>query len=409
MTSREAGADAALRLREAEAGATERLEELRRSEGHYRLLTERMVDVVWTLDPATWRFTYVSPSVERLRGYTPEEIMAEPVDAALTPEASEQLRAVVRGRTAAYESGESLTDAYYRNEVEQPCRDGSTVWTEVITRYLRNPETGRVEVVGVTRDITERRAAQEELKALHAELERRVHERTAALEEANRELEAFSYSVSHELRTPLRAIDGFSARIAAELGATLDEESRRLFAQVRWNAQRMGQLIDDLLAFSQAGRVDLKVVPVDMSRAARDAYAAVVADTPALWKVSLELGELPPVRGDAALLRRVWESLLSNAVKFSAARERPEIRVEGSLAGGEAVYCVRDNGTGFDMRYVGKLFGVFERLHGPTHLEGTGIGLALVRRIVTRHGGRVWAEGAPDGGAAFWFSLPAPS
>ena len=244
-------------------------------------------------------------------------------------------------------------------------------------------------------------------RELIEELDQRVKERTAQLTEANVELEAYSYSVAHELRSPLRAIDGFSARIARGYDERLDEEGRRLLGQVRRNAQRMGQLIDDLLALSNVGRTGLTFRAVEMSKAANEAFAHVLPDPASATRISLSVGELPEAWGDAALLRQVWVNLLSNAVKFSAGREIPEIRVAGSVEGGETVYRVSDNGVGFDEKYVEKLFGVFLRLHSMAEFEGTGVGLALVKRIVRRHGGRVWAEGAVGRGATFSFSLPA--
>jgi PAS domain S-box-containing protein len=282
----------------------------------------------------------------------------------------------------AVETGEPFDE-----ELELITAKGRRKWV----RSIGHPELEDGKVVrvhGVFQDIQTRR------------------ERIAALEEANRELEAYSYSVSHELRAPLRAIDGHSALIDQDSGGQLDEEGRHHLGQVRWNAQRMGQLIDGLLAFSRAGRTDLGFVEVEMTGVARSAFARVAAGSASASKVSFVVDDLPDVTGDAELLGHLWENLLSNAVKFSARRARPEIRVEGSVEGGEAVYRVRDNGVGFDMRFVDKLFGVFQRLHGIREFEGTGVGLALVRRIVLRHGGRVWAEGEPDRGATFSFSLP---
>jgi PAS domain S-box-containing protein len=267
---------------------------------------------------------------------------------------------------------------------------------------------GRVTAgIVVFTDVTERKRAEAKVLGLNAELEQRVVERTASLAAANKELEAYSYSVSHELRTPLRAIDGHSAMIVRDYGQRFDDGARRHFQMLRWNAQRMGLLIDDLLAFSRAGRTDLKSQAVDMSEAAKAAFLRVVPDSDMRAPVAFSMGALPEAQGDPALLSRVWENLLSNAVKFSAERPEPEIEVGGHTEGDEAIYQVRDNGVGFDMAYVEKLFGVFQRLHAQGEFEGTGIGLALVQRIVTRHGGRVWAEGELGRGATFSFSLPA--
>ena len=264
---------------------------------------------------------------------------------------------------------------------------------------------GSTLLAGYTIDVTEQRQAEEQLRTLHAELDQRVKDRTALLEEAARELQALTYSVSHELRAPLRAIDGFTAMLARPEGGPSADEVLRLRAKVRWNAQRMGRLLDDLLDFSRVGRSDIQVATVDMNAAARAAWDRVVRD-PSLPEACLTIGDLPDASGDAFLLQRVFENLLSNAVKFSGTRERPEISVEGAVRGRETVYRVRDNGVGFDMAHAGKLFGVFDRLHGMHEFEGTGVGLALVHRIVVRHGGTVSAEAEPGRGATFSFTLP---
>ncbi len=229
------------------------------------------------------------------------------------------------------------------------------------------------------------------------ELEDRVRERTA-------ELEAFSYSVSHDLRAPLRAVDGFAGLLEREHASQLDEEGRRLLAVVRGSAVRMGRLIDDLLNFSRVSRLEMAPAPLDM----RALAAAVVAELSAQYPVAhVELGALPPAKGDHALLRQVFVNLVGNALKYSAKVAEPRIEIGGRAGDGENEYWVRDNGAGFDPRYAGKLFGVFQRLHGEDQFEGTGVGLAIVQRIVTRHGGRVRAAGELGKGATFTFSLPA--
>jgi light-regulated signal transduction histidine kinase (bacteriophytochrome) len=224
---------------------------------------------------------------------------------------------------------------------------------------------------------------------------------------ANQELEGFAYSVSHDLRTPLRAIDGFSRILLEEHADQLDAEGQRVLNAVRDGTVKMARLIDDILAFSRVGRLDITHGPVDMAALVRSSLADELAPAAVGRRLAIEIGELPDAHGDAALLRHVWINLIDNAIKFTA--PKPDARIEiGARAGpGESVYFLRDTGVGFDMQYAGKLFGVFQRLHG-TEFPGTGIGLAIVKRIVTRHGGRVWAEGNIGEGATFSFALPLP-
>jgi signal transduction histidine kinase len=235
-----------------------------------------------------------------------------------------------------------------------------------------------------------------------ADLEARVRERTEALQAANKELESFSYSVSHDLRSPLRAVDGYAQMLQEDYGPRLDEEGRRLLAVVRDSSLRMGRLIDDLLDFSRLGRQEPAKRPVDMTGLARE----VIDELPDSRAAAIELPALPPAHADRALLKQVWANLVSNALKYSGKRPQARIEIGGRENGAENVYWVRDNGVGFDMKYAGKLFGVFQRLHRQDEFDGTGVGLAIVQRVVARHGGRVWAEGKPGDGACFHFSLP---
>ena len=229
--------------------------------------------------------------------------------------------------------------------------------------------------------------------------------RTEEVEAVNRELEGFSYSVSHDLRAPLRAIDGFSRMLAQDYGERIDEEGRRRVRVILDNTRKMGQLIDALLDFSRLGKKPLACSAIDMTALAGEAYRELRAAHPEGAPV-FDLAPLPGGWGDAALLRQVFANLLSNALKYAQKDRAPRIEVRGWAEGGSNVYCVKDNGVGFDMAYYDKLFGVFQRLHSEKEFPGTGVGLAIVQRVVTRHGGRVWAESRPGEGSSFYFSLP---
>src|ERR1051325_9675519 len=248
----------------------------------------------------------------------------------------------------------------------------------------------------------------DEMRRLNAELQERQHrvERLALqLKNSNEELESFSYSVSHDLRAPLRAIDGFSHALLEEYGTVLPAEGRRLLGTVRESTQRMGRLIDDLLAFSRLGRKELDVAPVDLASLAH-AVVNEVRQAVAERQGKGTIAALPPAAGDGSLLRPGLTNLIGNAFKFTRGRPDACIDIGSRSDGGELVYYVRDNGAGFDMRYAAKLFRVFQRLHGSDEFEGSGVGLALVQRIVRRHGGRVWGEGHVNEGATFYFTLP---
>jgi len=254
--------------------------------------------------------------------------------------------------------------------------------------------------------MTERRQRVEKaLQTARDELEIRVEERTSELQSANKELEAFSYSVSHDLRTPLRAIDGFSQILLEDHREKLDKEGRRVLDIIRDNTGRMGELISDLLTFSRLGRKEIRKTKIDMENLARAIFEELRSDAPQ-EKLKMKINTLPSAFGDESLIHEVFTNLLSNAIKFSKNEKSSLIEVGARKENNENIYYVKDNGAGFDMKYSDKLFGVFQRLHSQQEFKGTGVGLAIVRRIIERHGGRVEAEGKVGKGAIFYFTLP---
>lgn len=244
------------------------------------------------------------------------------------------------------------------------------------------------------------------LRRLHEDLEDHIAERTGELTKTIAELEAFSYSISHDLRAPLRAINGFAAILREEHAEHLDPDGDGLLMKIETNAAKMAHLIDGLLDFSRLARAESVSTEVDMTALARSVAAEQAAERSGS-NATVEVDALPRVVGDEPMLRQVWFNLIANALKFSAPVAQPHVTIRGDVVDGEAVFHVRDNGVGFDMAYAEKLFGVFNRLHRSEEFPGVGVGLALTRRIVLRHGGRIWAESAPGQGAAFHFALPA--
>jgi light-regulated signal transduction histidine kinase (bacteriophytochrome) len=271
---------------------------------------------------------------------------------------------------------------------------------------IRDKEGRIIGVSKIAHEITDRKRAEAEIHELAASLERRVAERTGELEAANKELEAFSYSVSHDLRAPLRTVDGFSQAVLEDYGPQLPDQGRQDLLTIRQGAQRMGRLIDDLLAFAQLSRTPLSKRLIDTGAQVRQVLENLRPQL-AGREIDLEIGALPPCQGSPAMLEQVWTNLLSNAIKYTQLKDRARIEVGCRHEDDRDVFFVRDNGDGFDMRYAHKLFGVFQRLHLPDQFEGTGVGLAIVQRIIHRHGGRIWAEAAPQQGATFFFTLQA--
>jgi PAS domain S-box-containing protein len=280
-------------------------------------------------------------------------------------------------------------------------RDGSEVWGRTTVAAVKGNDGMPEHFVSVVIDITEARKVRERNERINIELEERVAERTVELRSALKELDAFAYSVSHDLRAPVGAVSGIAHLLRTAEAPRLSDDGRRLLGMIEGNAERMVALIDGLLRLSQLGRGAIRRIPLSMEDLAREVLRDVAEGT----RAEIRIAQLPRCDGDPAVLRQVWANLIGNALKYSRTRPAPQVDV-----GWDAecnAYFVRDNGVGFDMQYASKLFGAFERLHGESEFEGCGIGLAIVQRILDRHGGKIWADAGPDRGATFWFSVPA--
>jgi len=301
-------------------------------------------------------------------------------------------------------AGEVATSEPYLYDPRLIGHDSRKRWMQMTLYPLKNDHGEILEVILILLDVTVNKEAEAEIKILNESLEKKVVERTMQLETVNKELESFAYSVSHDLRAPLRIIDGYSEMIVSDYAPKLDEEGQRMINIIMANARKMGQLIDDLLNLSRLGRKELLFHPVNMNQLVRSVLEEF--DQTQKEKAEIKVGDLLPASCDTNLLRQVWINLISNAIKYSGKRQKPEIEISSYKESKEIVYYIKDNGVGFDMKYAGQLYGVFQRLHKATEFEGTGVGLALVKRIIIKHGGRVWAQSEVDKGASFFFSLP---
>ncbi|HEX5744753.1 MAG TPA: PAS domain S-box protein [Archangium sp.] len=372
--------------------------ERRRTEQRFQRIVEAAQEGLWTLD-AQSRTTYVNRHAAGMLGYSPEEMVGRHVLEFVDPaDHGQALQAIERQQRQGLNS--LLDDFKFVR------KDGTFLWTKVSACPVHDDSNGQYTgSLAIVVDITRRREAEEQVRRLNAELERRIAERTAQLEFSNRELEAFAYSVAHDLRAPLRSISSFSLALTEDCAGQLDATGQQYLQRIRASAHRMAELIDGILALSRVNRAELVVKDVPLSDMARS-----ISEQIQRWKpgrtVNFRIQEGLVARGDAQLLLLVLENLMGNAWKFT--RDTPVAEIEfGTLprTGKGHIYFVRDNGAGFDMEYQKKLFGVFQRLHTQQEFEGHGVGLATVQRIIRRHAGRVWGEGRVGEGATFYFTL----
>jgi PAS domain S-box-containing protein len=367
----------------------------RSSEADFRRVAENMRDLISEVD-AGGVYRYASPSYRRVLGYETDVLVGDTFFTRVHPDDLGMMREIF--------SSSAKSGRDYEVECRYRHADGHYMWFSILSKSLFDEKGDFCGAVRVARDVTERRRADEEVHRLNAELEKRVQERTAQLEAANKELEAFSYSVSHDLRAPLRAINGFSRIINDEWGGRLPPEVSHHLRTIRENTSHMAMLIEGLLSLARLSRHELHMKQI----ITRQMVAEVIAGMEELTQgreVEFVVGELPDCSGDPVLLRQVWVNLIDNALKFTRCRPHARIEIGGAPQDETCTFSVKDNGVGFDMRYADRLFGVFQRLHSGDEYEGNGIGLANVQRIIHRHGGRIWAESAPEQGATFFFAL----
>lgn len=370
-----------------------RQDELNATNRFLDTLFESLPVMVYVKDAQTLKYIRMNRECERMTGFTRDAMLGKTVHELMSAEEAAGSDGHDREALASGLLVENKEDV-----VDTP-KFGSRTRHTMKLAIFDDHGAARY-LLGIAVDVTEQKLAEQAIRELNSALVAKASQ----LESSNKELESFSYSVSHDLRAPLRAIDGFALMIEEDYAGVLDAEGLRYLSVIRDNSKRMGALIDDLLEFSRLGRLPVVTHDINVESLVREVVKEVLngADNPP----QIEIGPLPSAQGDRGLLRQVWTNLIANAVKYSSKSGQPRIEVVGQQAASENLYSVRDNGVGFDMAYVEKLFGVFQRLHRADEFSGTGVGLAIVHRVVTRHGGRVWAEGKINDGAVFSFALP---
>ncbi len=374
---------------------------LRQAEARYRTLVEHLPAITYVDDASTnfGHTLYISPQIESLLGYKQEEWVNLEFENWLKLMHPDDQSTFLEKYTQCHFEGKPLECEFRMFNAQ-----GQIIWFHD-QAFRLNDQNGRPWIIqGVMVDITELKKSEEEIRRLNAELEQRVLERTAQLETANKELESFTYSISHDLRTPLRGIVGFSNLLLNNPQHHISEEGQHYLNRVNENAQRMAQLVDDLLKFSRISRYPVTKQAIHPTTIAQEALDDLSLEVNGR-KLHITLGDLPPCQADPSLLRQVFANLLSNAIKYTRNKEVAEIEIGWIKHEQKIAYYVRDNGTGFNMQYADKLFGVFQRLHSLEEFEGTGVGLAITHRIIQRHGGKIWAEAEPEKGATFFFII----
>ncbi|HET6224792.1 MAG TPA: ATP-binding protein [Bacteroidia bacterium] len=365
-------------------------DEVLRNEKIYQTIASNIPNSAIFILDKNERFTLIEGDIIEKLGYSKVDMQNKKAVDVITPNRYEVLGPLYKRML----NGETFS--------MQRRVNGYDLFVQYVPLMNKDGEVEQGMIISV--DITDVKKAENEIRELNSKLEKKVIAGTEQLVAANKELEAFSYSVSHDLRAPLRAVDGYTRMIQEDYGNLFDEEGKRLLETVQSNAKRMGTLIDDLLAFSRLGKKDLLKTEVNMTANASSALTEINKTVDHRSAIMIE--DLHNAQADYGLINQVFINLISNAIKYSAKKDKPIIRIHSEMKDGEIIYSVADNGAGFDMRYVNKLFGVFQRLHGIEDFEGTGVGLAIVKRIITKHGGRVWAEGKSGEGATFYFTLP---